>query len=369
MAGGGAAAVTSMLLHTSSAVSAHSKLLATLNSFLAEAHEPAHQAHWQTAYDELRRSDPHSKPLARLRTAALAQLPSRRISSVNYRTGRINYGPASNFIIGGNILGRGLTIRNLIVTYYLRTANVAQMDTMHQHARMYGYRGRDLLYLRVFLTRHLAQRFNVIHESEEAVRALIAAGQTDPIPVMLGSQLRATRPSVLDPAALGVIYGGQQIYPILPYHDAPGLAKATAAIQTEISAVLGWPPRQNTYVPITYGLLKKLIGLVPIGPMEPGSWQAEAMMATLDSHARERGAGVPLLYVRLGLERMGPELETGALSGPQQAEARRRGVPVLFLFLESGDRTRAWSGQPFWYPTLSFPQSMRARIYSEPAKA
>lgn len=366
MADSGVAEETSMLLHTSSAVSAHSSLLATLNTFLAEADQRIHDLHWQAGYDELRRSCQHLTSLARLRAIALARLPSRRISSVNYRTGRINYGPAANFIIGGNILGRGLTIRNLIVTYYLRTANVAQMDTMHQHARMYGYRGRDRVYLRVFLTRHLAQRFNVIHESEEAVRKLIADGQTDPIPVMLGRQLRATRPSVLDPAALGVFYGGQQVYPILPYHNAPALAKTTDTIQAKLIAVLGLPLQQNTYVAITYELVKELIRLVPISPNEPGSWQTEAMIATLDSYAGERGAGEPLLYVRLGLERKGPELETGALSGAQQAEARRRGVPVLFLFLESGDRARQWSGQPFWYPTLSFPQNMRPRVYSNP---
>jgi Z1 domain-containing protein len=50
----------------------------------------------------------------------------------------IAYGNGLNFLIGGNTLGRGIAIRDLLVTYYVREAKVSQIDTMHQHARMYG---------------------------------------------------------------------------------------------------------------------------------------------------------------------------------------------------------------------------------------
>ena len=46
--------------------------------------------------------------------------------------------------IGGNKLGRGVTIKNLLVSYYGRNPKRAKADTVLQHARMYGYRKKDL---------------------------------------------------------------------------------------------------------------------------------------------------------------------------------------------------------------------------------
>ena len=37
-------------------------------------------------------------------------------------------GRSLNFIVGGNILGRGVTIENLLVTYYLREPKIGQME-------------------------------------------------------------------------------------------------------------------------------------------------------------------------------------------------------------------------------------------------
>ena len=45
-----------------------------------------------------------------------------------------------NLFVGGNKLGRGVTIKNLLVSYYGRNPRKPQADTVLQHARMYGYR-------------------------------------------------------------------------------------------------------------------------------------------------------------------------------------------------------------------------------------
>ncbi|MGO8056402.1 Z1 domain-containing protein, partial [Rhizobium leguminosarum] len=58
------------------------------------------------------------------------------INAQNSKRRGIEYGPGFNFLIGGNTLGRGIAIPNLLVTYYVRSAKTSQIDTMHQHARM-----------------------------------------------------------------------------------------------------------------------------------------------------------------------------------------------------------------------------------------
>jgi late competence protein required for DNA uptake (superfamily II DNA/RNA helicase) len=44
-----------------------------------------------------------------------------------------------NIVVGGNILGRGVTFPNLQTVFYSRTAKTPQADTYWQHCRMFGY--------------------------------------------------------------------------------------------------------------------------------------------------------------------------------------------------------------------------------------
>ena len=53
--------------------------------------------------------------------------------------GEPRYDNIYNILIGGTKLGRGVTIERLLVTYYGRQTYKPQMDTVLQHARMYGY--------------------------------------------------------------------------------------------------------------------------------------------------------------------------------------------------------------------------------------
>jgi hypothetical protein len=65
-----------------------------------------------------------------------------------------------NILIGGNRLGRGVIIKGL-------------MDTVHQHARMYGYRPHLKDVTRLFLAQNIFESFQSIHESDEAIRQAI----------------------------------------------------------------------------------------------------------------------------------------------------------------------------------------------------
>jgi hypothetical protein len=111
-------------------------------------------------------------------------------------------------------LGRGLTIDNLLVTYYLRRAKVSQMDTVLQHARMFGYRRALMPYTRVFLPDSLGARFHFIHVAERNLRRQLAEiGGQGKILVETMSALRATRLNVLDTQNLAAYEAGEQIYP------------------------------------------------------------------------------------------------------------------------------------------------------------
>src|SRR5205085_5708507 len=80
-----------------------------------------------------------------------------------------------NLFVGGNKLGRGVTIKNLLVSYYGRHPRTPQADTVLQHARMYGYRRKDIGLLRLWLPEELHRVFRAISQMEHSLRELIAA--------------------------------------------------------------------------------------------------------------------------------------------------------------------------------------------------
>ena len=53
-------------------------------------------------------------------------------------------------MIGGNVIGRGLTIPKLQTVYYSRTAKKPNADTFWQHSRIFGY-DRDTSLLRLYM--------------------------------------------------------------------------------------------------------------------------------------------------------------------------------------------------------------------------
>lgn len=70
--------------------------------------------------------------------------------------------------IGGDLLQRGLTFPNLIVSYFTRIAkNGGNMDTTLQRARWFGYHGKYLDLCKIFTTDLIASDFTALAEIED----------------------------------------------------------------------------------------------------------------------------------------------------------------------------------------------------------
>lgn len=69
--------------------------------------------------------------------------------------------------IGGDLLQRGLTFKNLITTYFTRWAiGGGNMDTNLQRARWFGYRQKYIHLCKIFTTSTIAQEFTALAEIE-----------------------------------------------------------------------------------------------------------------------------------------------------------------------------------------------------------
>lgn len=361
------------LCHTSQKQTEHEKVGNLIRSFLTKLADDlnpdgtirpgpaAIRLAW--AYEELKKTVPDAPSLEALVKRLGARLPLRNLLIVNSTGSNAEFGRQLNFIVGGNILGRGLTIRNLLVTYYLRRAKITQMDTMLQHARMFGYREKIMKFSRVFLPMSLAVRFHRIHVAERDLRSLLS----DPsartrIPVQITTGLRATRPSVLDTGAIGAFRSGQQVYPVLPVFKRSELGTVTDRLEKLLKKAFGGAVRDRDFVDVPLDSLIEIIEQIKTDDDDSGEWDTEAIIAVLKSIApgfNRTGA----IFCRTMSRESGPYLPNGAISGDEHDRARALDRPVLFMIKEAGTAD-CWDSTPFWYPTLVFPPSMPNQVFN-----
>lgn len=355
------------LCHTSPKNVDHDHLSALIRDSVDHFFEgPDSPALIATAYAELTKSLPDAPPLADLERLVRRTLHQRKVLTVNANGSALEFGSSTNFMVGGNILGRGLTIDNLLVTYYLRSAKTTQMDTMLQHARMYGYRDKLMPYTRVFLPETLAVRFHRIHESDTAIRGQLANPDSRArIVVGVAGTLRPTRPGVLDIGSIAAYVPGQQVYPTEPCYTSDDLGNSTQRITSIVERACGGSIIIKDFVDVALDDIIEVIQSVRTHDQEAGDWDPEAIVRVLGAIGKKYG-NRGMLYVR-DMDRTGPLLASGAISGGAKGEhgrARAQGKPVLFLMRESGDPARNWAGCPFWYPSLVFPSDMQHWMFN-----
>jgi hypothetical protein len=314
--------------------------------------------------EELRRTIDSPPPLEDLVDRIKRRLPRRDVPIVNSANSRVDFGRELNFIVGGNILGRGLTIDNLLVTYYLRRAKISQMDTVLQHARMYGYREVLMPFARVFLPEDLAARFHFIHEAERTLRAqLKASGGQSGVTVETMTKLRATRLNVLDTNTLTAYESGGHIYPGGPDLTAKALNKSSG-IEAAVKQAVGGTLIPRKFVEVDNDVVISLLRQLPFNEDIANRWDPENLEKVL-RHLAARYENRAFLYYRT-MDRTKPHFSTGALDGAEELpKVRSQGAPVLCVFRDSGQKMlERTGGREFWYPTLVFPHDMPTQVFN-----
>lgn len=354
------------LCHTSHKKAQHERLHKMVAGFTGvlqtelESDGPRARALLEAAYAELCRTVDDPPSYEEVVDDIEDRLHRRKIRVVNSegKSGEETRG-AHNFIIGGNIVGRGLTIPNLLVSYYLRKPKISQMDTMLQHARMFGYREKLMPLTRVFLPHSLAVRFYGIHEAERELRSLLAeAEEMGKIPVRVVGDLRPTRYGVLDTGSIVTIPSGKHLFPLSP--DLGRSSSSEKKLQAALREVWpDWSPNRKQPSPaqVDLGLALRLLGLA--GHSE---WDIEGLEKILRSGWGQRDTMYTEFRPMSRSSRNG-DLSTGALNGDELSRARSRREPTLFVFRQAVAE-KIWKHEQFYYPTLVFPQSMPNFVYN-----
>jgi len=353
------------LCHVSTKTADHRHIVDLLHKYKSDlpagikAKNPAVLKRLKLAYDDLASTHQgiRNSNLDELLTAIEFFSPGTHVKLVNGESDEeVAVNSPYNLFVGGNKLGRGVTIKNLLVSYYGRNPKKPQADTVLQHARMYGYRRKDIGLLRLFLPVELHTVFRAINKMERGLRELIERMPSEEFRgIYVESGLSATRRNVLLPGALGVYSGGSNYNPAQVLRD-DSTKTHTAKIDAKLSGVAN-----ESVVSMSIDEIKALIMLtMPDLSKSERIWNPVAVAESVEQFAKLRKISTGFVYVdrNRGLEKERPET-AGVLTG---GEYKRVPPDKIALFLL---RTKDGPGKnSAWWPQIRFPDGPYAFAFA-----
>lgn len=253
----------------------------------------------------------------------------------------VNYQEGFNIIVGGNSLGRGVTIPKLQMVYYCRKSKTPQADTFWQHARVFGY-DRDRGLLRIFLPPSLYNLFSELNISNKLIINQIASGDVSDIQLIYPKGILPTRRNVVDNKALNLMMGGVNFFASKPMQDNASI----------IDGLLNGYDDKEHYHVVSPDTLVDLLNYV--GDENQEDWNNEKYIATVRTLAAKRPSTKFALIIRKDRD---ISKGTGTLLSPTDrriGEGLKDWV-VLTLYRVLGTKAKGWNDQSFYIPNIKLP--------------
>lgn len=258
-----------------------------------------------------------------------------------------------NIFVGGNRLSRGVTIRGLMGMYYGRDARSKKMDTVHQHARYFGYRKELINFTRIYMPEPIFKSYCNLFKADEATRAGILDNPENP-PVFVGEGMQPTRGSVLNTSNIEVFQPGRAYYPHLPKYSGPVIRKNTK----EINKILkNYISNTNKYYEVDIRLIEKLVSLMPC-KHTTGAYSQERILKVLEALKKQKGEPFKtLLLVKTDRQRDRKQsIESGFADDEWLKPKLKYENYLLFIAIrQKGSKEKNWAGQEFYVPTIKLP--------------
>lgn len=317
-----------------------------------------------------------------------------RVATMLNDKGQLELEQTLNFFIGGSILDRGITIDNMLCFFYGRDPKKFQMDTVLQHARMYGARDKaDMACTRFFTTEAIYDVLKTMNEFDDCLYNYLAKHrgtvQTEDITSIVIGYDKRIKPSAQNkytPANTKVLKAKQRILPVgFQTGTAQEIAPTIAKIDDLVKACPDYSKvtDENPFFLMDYETAAQIIHLISstfryseaLENMDH-EWDENEMMTALD-HCMFETDGQLYCLVRTG--RNMSRLRDRSLitksskwidapddgrtdTAPSREIATDR--PVLMLLRQNGNETEGWRNTPFYWPVLVLPQNLQDGIFT-----
>lgn len=305
--------------------------------------------------------------------------------------GQLRLEQALNFFIGGSILDRGITIDNMLCFFYGRDPKKFQMDTVLQHARMYGARDKeDMACTRFFTTPDIydvLKTMNVfddyLYQYLKAHRDTVQTDEFTSIVIGYDKRIGPSAQNKYTPANTKVLKPYQRTYPVgFQTIEPTENNKLTKKIEEVLKlAVEGKKANEDGFNLVHYNDVVEILSLIRESYTYATEynnvgleWDINDMVTPLE-HLTYDTDGMVLVTVRgdrnLSRERDNIFDKRGRFidapeSGGEIKIDKKNAIdrPVLVLLKQNGSKDLGWRGTAFYWPVLTTPQNMNAGIFT-----
>ncbi|UNL86542.1 Z1 domain-containing protein [Priestia koreensis] len=286
-----------------------------------------------------------------------------------------------NIFIGGQILDRGITIRNLIGFYYGRNPRSFQQDTVLQHSRMFGYRSpEDLSVTKFYTTEEIYEVMEKIHDFDTGLRTAFEQGGQNRGVVFIeqdfSSRLIPCSPNKL---LLSQTTTLKPLKRILPIGFQTGyktyIAKTVKELDRRIKS--RWTEKKPFLIDIEEAIDYVRLIKQTFDQQEGKQWDESSFIASmsyLSRYTNSKHKGKVWCVVRSGrnMSRVrangrfedAPDTTANGNSELTVAKKLAQRIPVLILLRQNGREENGWRGCPFWWPILVTPKNTKTVVFS-----
>lgn len=292
--------------------------------------------------------------------------------------GELELSAPLNVFIGGQILDRGVTIRNFIGFYYGRRPRRFQQDTVLQHSRIFGDRPReDLAVTRFYTVLEIYSVLERINGFDNALREAFEKGAHAGVVFICkdsNNRIVPCSPNKISISSTTTLRPGIRMLPIGFETDYIKNIKGTIE---ELDKLIfsKMPDKKEQPFLIEFSTAKSIIDMVEKTLVFELDWEWEAFESCMEFFSKntenKKTQGKVWCLVRTGrniaIKKSDGSFTDDVDTGKTDTEPARNiavDIPALILIRQNGSTEKGWRGSPFWWPVLIAPQRTRTMIFA-----
>jgi hypothetical protein len=293
--------------------------------------------------------------------------------------GELELSAPLNVFIGGQILDRGVTIRNFIGFYYGRRPVRFQQDTVLQHSRIYGNRPReDLAVTRFYTALEIYSVLERINEFDNALREAFEKGAHAGVVFICkdsSNRIIPCNPNKISISSTTTLRPGVRM---LPIGFQTNYIKYISDIIEKIDRVIFDKMPDETGKPFIMELstANSIVDMIAETLVMELDWDWEAFKSCMEYFSKNtennETQGKIWCLIRIGRELSRIKESDESFSdapdtGKTDTDPAREiavDIPALILIRQNGSAEIGWRGHPFWWPVLIAPQRTPTMIFA-----